>query len=225
MMTIAAEFENKPLPAVGNLSSFSNLDYDGIVTPLADSDATSITANSIGKLPLLPSLDDDAQLDSSLEGFDKYLDNLPYLDDLPHLDDLHHQLLLDTVDTNFSLGLQDEVSPLLEPLSSPLPCPSDKIDDEDVTTVMLLSHYLFNHFFNGQKCTNCSAQVISQQSGQCNYCRMCFKRMQSEVTKLLRVVSDSSEEWDKAIVILSESILVPMKIRTILRQIIEKTMN
>src|SRR6056300_179326 len=216
MMTIAAEFENKSLPAVGNLSSFSNLDYDGIVTPLADSDATSITANSIGELPLLPTLDDDAQLDSSLEGFDKYLDNLPYLDD---------QLLLDTVDTNLSLGLQDEVSPLLEPLSSPLPCPSDKIDDEDVTTVMLLSHYLFNHFFNGQKCTNCSAQVISQQSGHCNYCRMCFKRMQSEVTKLLRVVSDSSEEWDKAIVILSESILVPMKIRTILRQIIEKTMN
>jgi len=46
-----------------------------------------------------------------------------------------------------------------------------------------------------------------------------------EIEEILRGVSDSSEEWDKAIIILSESILVPTKIRTILRQIIEKTMN
>jgi len=159
----------------------------GTVTPLAVSDDTSITANSIGELPLLPTLDDDALLDSSLEDFDKYLDDLPNLDD-----------------TNFSLG-----HPLLfEPPSSPLPCPSDKIDDEDLTTAMLLSHYLFHHFFNGQKCTNCSDQVISQQSGHLNYCRMCFERMQFEVTVDVGVERDdnpndtddclSAEEVEKA---------------------------
>jgi len=177
----------------------------GIVTPLPDSDATSITHNSIGELPLLPTLDGDL-----FEGFDEFLDDLPHLDDPHHLDDRHHQLLLDTVtvDTNLSPGIQDEVYPLLEPLSSQLPCPADKIDDEDVTLVILLSHYLFNHFFNGQKCTNCSTQVISQQSGHCNFCRMCFERMQSEVTVDVGVERDdnpndaneslSTEEVEKA---------------------------
>ena len=43
-----------------------------------------------------------------------------------------------------------------------------------------------------------------------------------EIKEILRGVSIMSEEWDKAIEILSKSILVPTKTRIILRQIIAK---
>jgi hypothetical protein len=46
-----------------------------------------------------------------------------------------------------------------------------------------------------------------------------------EIKEILRGVSIMSEEWDKAIEILSKSILVPTKIRIILRQIIAMTKN
>jgi hypothetical protein len=136
----------------------------GVVTPVAVSDAMS-TTDSTGVLPLLPTLDD----------LDDYLN-----DPLPDLPDFDLAL-----DNNASLSFQNNLpSPVnlpfppginlpLKPLPS-LPCPPDKIDDKDVSTIELLRHYLIDHYFDGRKCSNCSVQVICQQSGQNHYCRMCY---------------------------------------------------
>ena len=167
--TAAAAFDAESL---GNLS-FSDLEHDPVVTPLADSD-TTITANDIGEVPLeLPTPDGNAQLDSFMDGFDSFLEQLQ--DPLPVLN-------MDQSEVDNNETLQDEPPlPFLKPLPSQLiPCPPDKIDDEDVTTPKLVTHYLYYHFFNGSKCSNCSVQVISQQSGHYNFCRMCHTRKESE---------------------------------------------
>ena len=172
--TAAAAFDaESDAESVGNLS-FSDLEHDPVVTPLADSDTTSITSNGIGEVPLeLPTPDGNAQLDSFMDGFDSFLEQLQ--DPLPVLN-------MDQSEVDNNESLQNEPPlPFLQPLPSQLiPCPPDKIDDEDVTTPKLLRHYLYYHFFNGRKCSNCSVQVISQQSGQYNYCRMCHTRKESE---------------------------------------------